>query len=411
MNCILKFFFLFSLGFFFFFSGQGTQTTLRVSSRLFLKRICSANHTQPPAIPVLPSSSSATEDGISPAAKKMRRYRDKLKEKGEYEQYHQKQAEIAKKSKANRTEEKQEDQEKTRLRVQKCREKKKALGQPLNQKPPQTRAALEVTRKKERERKRGYRANVTPQKKVAVNAKGKKQAAAKREEQQQRQATTVERPPAQDHGQATQWRDHQRKIKAKQTQWRDRQRKIKAQQPQWRDHQHKTTVKQQWRDRQRKIKAKQTQWRDRQRKIKAQQPQWRDRQRKIKVKQPQWREPAQDQGQATTVERPPAQDQGQATESVEIEQQPMASSHGYSNKNTKAKAVSRAKSKMPHSPFKYAEVAEQLPTPSLPGKRRLSREKGCFPLLSTWAPLPARTATKKCKWHSRKTTKVGRLPL
>ena len=180
----------------------------------------------------------------------------------------------------------------------------------------------------------------------------------------QDQATTVERPPAQDMVKQPQWRDRQRKIKAK--------------------HCGRTASA--------RSRAKQTQRRDRQRKIK--QPQWRDRQRKIKAKhcgrtasarsrakQTEERPPAQDQGQATTVERPPAQDQattverppaqdqGQATESVEIEQQPMASSHATSIRTQRQKPCLEQNQKC-HTPLSnILRLLNNFSTPSLPRKR------------------------------------------
>lgn len=63
---------------------------------------------------------------MSKSAKKQRRNREKLKEKGQYQDYLKKRAESAKRNRSMRTPEQiKRDQEMRNIQVQRCRQKKK----------------------------------------------------------------------------------------------------------------------------------------------------------------------------------------------------------------------------------------------------------------------------------------------
>ncbi|XP_013409798.1 uncharacterized protein LOC106173273 isoform X2 [Lingula anatina] len=168
-------------------SSEPDKTPLKVSARLYDRKrgIYSDIDSQ---TSVAPLASPGMSDNITPSAKRMRRYREKLRAKLQYAKYLEKQRKKAKEYRANRSEEqKKADKEKSRLRTQKYRQKKKEKGEPVNANPTvntrtkgepvsanptvNTRTSLAAKRKKERERKRKYRAALTPEKRAAINLK------------------------------------------------------------------------------------------------------------------------------------------------------------------------------------------------------------------------------------------------
>ncbi|KAK0040075.1 hypothetical protein Bpfe_030491 [Biomphalaria pfeifferi] len=115
--------------------------------------------------------------GLTPSAIRYRRHREKLQADPEkFAAYKEKDRKRSVAYRQNITPEKRERARLlSNLRTQKCRQKKKELGLPLNEKKvkPETRAAVLERREKERLRKAAYRAKLSPHEKAWMNRKRK----------------------------------------------------------------------------------------------------------------------------------------------------------------------------------------------------------------------------------------------
>lgn len=137
------------------------MASLRVSDRLSRQK-------KPPEPEEEPASTSFAScadlhhDGLSPGAKRNKKYRQRIKEDPvQYKIYREKETKRLKTSKAQRTPEQiATHREKTRIRVQDWREKQKELGRTPKSPKPQTRAKKEEKREKDRLRQQRYRAGL-----------------------------------------------------------------------------------------------------------------------------------------------------------------------------------------------------------------------------------------------------------
>ncbi|KAK6970606.1 hypothetical protein BgiMline_026285 [Biomphalaria glabrata] len=115
--------------------------------------------------------------GLTPSAIRYRRHREKLQADPEkFAAFKEKDRKRSVLYRQNITPEKRERARLlSNLRTQKCRQKKKELGLPLNEKKvkPETRAAVLERREKERLRKAAYRAKLSPHEKAWINRKRK----------------------------------------------------------------------------------------------------------------------------------------------------------------------------------------------------------------------------------------------
>ncbi|XP_055898846.1 uncharacterized protein LOC106079864 isoform X3 [Biomphalaria glabrata] len=126
---------------------------------------------------LLKNVSQNNVSGFTPNAIRYRRHREKLQADPEkFAAYKEKDRKRSVVYRQNITQEKRERARLlSNLRTQKCRQKKKELGLPLNEKKvkPETRAAVLERREKERLRKAAYRAKLSPHKKAWINRKRK----------------------------------------------------------------------------------------------------------------------------------------------------------------------------------------------------------------------------------------------
>ena len=162
---------------------------LRVSLRQLLRKPILSSSSEVPAPPA-ETLATIEPDGRSAVAKRLKRFRNKLKEDPERWKLHQNsEKERFRKIREQRTpEQRKAAKDASRLRTEKCREKKKALGLPLNSKSKKdtTRYGVLLKRQKDAEWQRRCRENMSHQKKAAIASKRKKK----------REAASLEVQPA-----------------------------------------------------------------------------------------------------------------------------------------------------------------------------------------------------------------------
>ena len=163
--------------------------TIRVSSRLFSKRKREVS-TLELEVEQHESPSTCDED-ISRAAKKQRRYREKIKmDPDKYKLHRESENKRLKEVRKNMTPEQKAHQlEQSNLRMQKCRARKKEAGLPLNKPKPQTRKTTEMQREQARLRKEKSRENMTPQRRTANNKRRREERAQKKMEQMKKETS------------------------------------------------------------------------------------------------------------------------------------------------------------------------------------------------------------------------------